>query len=299
RGNGRPARSRWRSVLGRAQGRAHGSNGQNTMRWKSLCGGLALLVAMVAGCKQRLFITTDDYDHWKGVSAAALESSPTIHAEPTQDIPPPPPSVRDTDREIRYISLAECIALALENGTVGSVGSALAGAGPVGTESLGTFTGRGFSGTDAIRVLALDPATVGAGIESSLSKFDAVWTTGMNWSATDRPSGTSVDRILAGNLEAIITQNATFNTGVVKPLPTGGVAGITFNLPYTNTNQQAGKNPQYTPQRQFQFEQPLLQGFGVEINQLRASHPGSLINGGVLNTSPTPEGILITRLRFD
>jgi outer membrane protein TolC len=269
------------------------------MRWKSLCGGLALLVAMVAGCKQRLFITTDDYDHWKGVSAAALESSPTIHAEPIQEIPPPPPSVRDTDREIRYISLAECIALALENGTVGSVGSALAGAGPVGTESLGTFTGRGFSGTDAIRVLALDPATVGAGIESSLSKFDAVWTTGMNWSATDRPSGTSVDRILAGNLEAIITQNATFNTGVIKPLPTGGVAGITFNLPYTNTNQQAVKNPQYTPQLQFQFEQPLLQGFGVEINQLRASHPGSLINGGVLNTSPTPEGILITRLRFD
>src|SRR5581483_10831157 len=92
RGNGRPARSRWRSVLGRAQGRAHGSNGENTMRWKSLCGGLALLVAMVAGCKQRLFITTDDYDHWKGVSAAALESSPTIHAEPIQEIPPPPPS---------------------------------------------------------------------------------------------------------------------------------------------------------------------------------------------------------------
>jgi outer membrane protein TolC len=48
---------------------------------------------------------------------------------------------------------------------------------------------------------------------------------------------------------------------------------------------------------QFQFEQPLLQGFGVEINQLRSTHPGSTL-------TPFPvggrvEGILITRLRFD
>src|SRR5262249_51953866 len=107
------------------------------------------------------------------------------------------------------------------------------------------------------------------------------------------------DRILAGSLEAVVTQSATLNTGIVKPLPTGGVAGITFTLPYTFTNQLSIKNPQYAPVLQFQFEQPLLQGFGVEINQLRNAHPGSLLNPGVINTQTSQEGILITRIRFD
>mgnify|MGYP000878045639 CR=1 FL=1 len=50
---------------------------------------------------------------------------------------------------------------------------------------------------------------------------------------------------------------------------------------------------------QFQFEQPLMQGFGVEINQLRASHPGSILNPGVFQNATSTEGILITRIRFD
>src|SRR5262249_57281900 len=43
--------------------------------------------------------------------------------------------------------------------------------------------------------------------------------------------------------------------------------------------------------------EPLLQGFGVEINQLRASHPGSVLTP--FPTGGQVEGILITRLRFD
>src|SRR5262249_43069803 len=47
----------------------------------------------------------------------------------------------------------------------------------------------------------------------------------------------------------------------------------------------------------FQFEQPLLQAFGVEINQIRATHPGSMLTP--FNVGGRVEGILITRLRFD
>ena len=47
----------------------------------------------------------------------------------------------------------------------------------------------------------------------------------------------------------------------------------------------------------------MLQGFGVEINQLRQSSPTSqlLPNGGALGGLPQPgvEGILVTRIRFD
>ena len=66
-----------------------------------------------------------------------------------------------------------------------------------------------------------------------------------------------------------------FKARCLKPLPTGGVAGITFSTVYTNlTAPPAGiVNPAYRPTLQFQFEQPLLQGFGVEINELRRQHP--------------------------
>jgi outer membrane protein TolC len=88
-------------------------------------------------------------------------------------------------------------------------------------------------------------------------------------------------------------------------LPTGGVAGITFSTNYqdlTNPLQFSATapvvNPAWSPQLQFQFEQPLLQGFGIEINQLRATHPGSILNP-IFPTGGRVEGILITRIRFD
>jgi outer membrane protein TolC len=271
------------------------------MRWKSFCWGLALLLAATAGCKQRLFITQDDYDYAKGISVAALETDPRTSCKPTLDVTPPPPTVNNPEQEIRLLALAEAIAIALETGTVGSLGGPQSGQGLNANDSLGSFTGRGFGGSDAIRVLALDPATVGAGIEASLSKFDAIWTSGMNWSATDRPIGTALDAFQAGSaaLNAIVQQDATFSTALLKPLPTGGVAGITFNLPYTFTNLASRVNPSYRPQLQFAFEQPLLQGFGVELNQIRPNHPGDILNLGAFNTQPTVEGILITRIRFD
>ncbi|MCS7271877.1 MAG: TolC family protein, partial [Gemmataceae bacterium] len=58
-------------------------------------------------------------------------------------------------------------------------------------------------------------------------------------------------------------------------------------------------NPNYTPRLQFTFEQPLWRLFGVEVNQLSPSHPGSLL----LNLPPSggsgTEGILISRIRLD
>src|SRR5207248_2362117 len=56
-------------------------------------------------------------------------------------------------------------------------------------------------------------------------------------------------------------------------------------------------NPAWQTNLNFTFEQPLLQGFGTEINQLRTAHPGSVLNP-FANQART-EGILITRIRFD
>jgi outer membrane protein TolC len=158
--------------------------------------------------------------------------------------------------------------------------------------------------TDAIRVLALDPAITATSIETALSKFDARWVSSMNWNTTESPIGTSASFIQAGGaaIQSINTQAATFSTAIVKPLPTGGVAGITFDTVYQISNSPIARlNPSYTPTLQFNFEQPLLQGFGVEINQLRAQHPGGILTGDQFPGVSTPlnEGILISRLRFD
>jgi outer membrane protein TolC len=275
------------------------------MRWKSWYGALPLLLAMSAltgGCKQRCFVTDEELNtvQTSVFNHPELEKKFDLSCEPTVGITTSPPTLYDLDRKVRFISLAECIAIALEQGRVGSEGIL----GNVYFDVAGSFAGGRFNsgGQDTIRVLALDPAIAGAAIEQALSKFDAVFSGSMTWSETDQPIATPLQNFQAGQQQgvtAIQQQDAQLTTGLFKPLPTGGVAGITFTVPYTFTNLPARVNPSYRPMLQFQFEQPLLQGFGVEINQLRAAHPGSLLNPGLFGTAPTQEGIVVTRIRFD
>jgi hypothetical protein len=281
------------------------------MRWKKKLGALALLLASVAGCQQRYFIERSELEHYKNIGLPpALEESGRSPTEPVIGYVGTPATVNFPERKPREISLAEAISIALEQGTIGNlqlptgVAGIIASPATPAIDQLGVFTGQGLGGAgfgDSIRVLALDPGIVGAGVEASLAKFDAVWTSSANWTTTNRPVGTALDNFQAGNsgVNVINQEQATVSTGLLKQLATGGVAGITFNVPYTLTNLPARVNPSYQPQLQFQFEQPLLQGAGVEINQIRASAPGSILTPGVLPGQTSTEGILITRLRTD
>jgi outer membrane protein TolC len=274
------------------------------MRWINRIWTMALLTAAAAGCAQQCFIEKGVWQHTRDQLAGQLESLPEAGQciTPTVMNAGTPTTVLDPNRPIRYMSLAEAISLALEKGTRGS--PALNGQGD---DTLTRFAGAGGLSDDYIRVLALDPAIAQAAVESSLSKFDTVFQTSMSWNVVDRPIGTALDVFQAGRngaLNAIQSDNATFSTGLVKPLPTGGTAGITFNTVYQFTNLPAAVNPSYAPTLQFSFEQPLLQGFGTEINEIRAAHPGAqLINQFVPQIpnfgQPTNEGILITRIRYD
>lgn len=285
------------------------------MRWSAWLGSLALVVLAVAGCKQQCFLGQEDYKLYldQDRTVSELTADPALGEKAMLSPVRPPMTIFDTDREIRYLSLAECVAIALEQGTIGtpSVDSFNVGlqgsAGGPGTsrDQTAAFGGAAntssrVGGSDAIRVLRLDPALAGLTVEASLTKFDAVWQSSMSWQSTDRPVGTALDAFQAqGGVGAIQSSDAAFQSSLLKPLPSGGVAGITFGTTYTLTNLQARVNPSYRPSLQFQFEQPLLQGFGVDINQLRAAHPGSVLTGGLTGLAPTSEGILITRLRFD
>src|SRR5438132_1166380 len=257
------------------------------MRWKRVGVGLALILAGVVGCKQQCFLNECDYKHYLDLGMSKrLEFDPTVSIQPTAVTAPAPSTVLDPERKPRYLSLAEAIAMALEQGRVGDQD-------PQGV-TLTSLINIGIpAASDTIRVLALDPAISSTDIEASLAKFDAQWQTSMSWSATDEPLN-GLNQFNTGN-------SAQFQSALLKPLPTGGVAGITFSTQYQQLAHPPGGftllNPAYTPRLQFQFEQPLLQGYGVEINQLRPTHPGSVL-------TPFPSagrvpGILISRLRFD
>ena len=266
--------------------------------WKST-GSFFVLLALFAGCKQNTFLTEFDYEHYKNLMPAAVyELDPKATAKPVTPVVVRPATVVDPDRKPRYLSLAETLAVSLEQGNIGSQNVGNAG---VAFDNLVTFQGRVIGGSDNIRVLQLDPAVAGTNIENAMARFDAVWTTSMNWQNTDRPVGTPLDSFQAGasGLNAIRQADSSFSTGVLKPLASGGVAGITFKTDYQFTNLPARVNPSYRPNLQFQFEQPLLRDFGTEINQLRAGGINSLISPGILNATTAQDGILITRLRYD
>jgi len=271
------------------------------MRWKKVIAGLALSVAGVVGCKQTCFLEKCDYDHWTAISTAMprLEYDPSLSVSPSIAAIPQPSRVNDPDRKLRFLTLQEAFALALENGTTGL--QSILNPGQANPLSVGFNRQGPVAGTDAIRVLSLDPAIVGSGIESALSKFDTFWTTSATWNTTDEPTQ-GLNQFNNGTA-------ATVSTALLKPLPTGGVTGITFSTQYQDlTRPPTGfnlLNPAFLPRLQFQFEQPLLQGFGIEINQLRPTHPGSILTPGAIGgptggqTGIGSEGILITRLNFD
>jgi outer membrane protein TolC len=264
------------------------------MHWKSLIAVLSVGLAAVIGCRQPIYMTESDVDYARRLNLPeSVAVDPNVSNTPDLTaLIPTPPTVLHPERSIKYVSLAEVIATALERGTIGVQGTP--------NDNLVSFAGTAVAGSDAIRVLALDPAIVGANMEIAESKFDAHFVSSLTWSTTDRPVGTALDQFQTGatGINAIRTDAAEFKAALLKPLPTGGVAGITFDTPYQFTNLASRVNPSYTPSLQFQFEQPLLQGFGVEINQLRSSHPGSVLTPFNI-TGGRVEGILITRIRFD
>ena len=161
------------------------------------------------------------------------------------------------------------------------------------------------------RVLALQPAISQAAIEAALSRFDALSVTSF--------TTTTTDELLQGLSSFNNGTQATFNSSIVKALPSGGVANTSFQTQYTLLSQPpVGAfgviNPNYTTRLTFGFEQPLLRNFGTDINELlnriapitgvtmpaQASTAFNNQQSNLTAVSGQPiEGILIARLRFD
>lgn len=259
--------------------------------------GMASLAAAV-GCQQHHFQTESDF---RSYNAQALDC-----AKPAEETPGPATgklpfdavrTVLSPEAPRRAITLAECFALALENGRTGDFfdregGRRTSLIGPSRAASVS-------SATDSIRVFAYDPALAATDVEQSLAKFDAFVQSSMAWQKNDRPVGTALDSFFSFGRSAIQQDIGNFSTGIVKPLPTGGLAGITFNTDYELSNLNPRVNPAYRPSVNLSFEQPLLQGFGVAINQLQEQHPGSIRSAINFPTGGRVPGIVLAKIFAD
>jgi outer membrane protein TolC len=255
-----------------------------------------LLLLLLLGCSQPCRLPEGDVAELRARLAlppdldCAVPPPPALPSTAT-----PPATVAHPEREPHYLTLNEAIARALEQGTVGAQSLRVPGGA---TEELVSFTGFGVVGSDSVRVLALEPAIAGARVEGALSRFDAILTSSLLWSLTDEPT--------QGLSSFSNGQSAQFRTTLAKPLPTGGVTGVSFRTDYNYLTDPPGGsfgvlNPSYVTRLNFGFEQPLLRDAGVEMNQLLPTLPFSNLFPEVSGRRPglPPEGILIARLRFD
>jgi outer membrane protein TolC len=267
---------------------------------------LALGASGLAGCTRPLFMTPESQHIASTVPLPPdLATNPDVANPPDVSDHKPPPTVLDSNREPRYMTLQEAMAIALERGSRGNASTfffqtfQLAGGGgfssPSYSDDLLQFTGRGVTGDDSIRAFAFDPAIAATDIEGALAKFDARFTSSMSWNKQDQAVANIFNNFNNGDF-------AAFSAGIFKPLPTGGLVNITFNTNYSKLSNVpqgfAVINPSYTPSITVGIEQPLLRDFGVDINQLLPQHPGSTQQ----NFRPTggrAEGILVTRIRAD
>jgi outer membrane protein TolC len=269
------------------------------MRWNAMVVGVTLVLSATAGCQRDTFLTKDEYAAYirNNNLPPHIEDDPSASTRATSTTMGPPMNVNETERKPRHITLNECIAVALEHGTTGLQSVRALG---VSNDDLPTFSGNTVVGSDNIRVFALQPAITQANIEASLARFDTQFVASLTWNNTDEQQ--------QGLQSFQNGQTAQMITSLVKPLPTGGFAGITMNTTYQNlSNPPTGSfsllNPSYTSRLQFQVEQPLMQGFGVDVNQLLPTPVPSTLFGQLNNrraaaTGPI-EGIVITRVRYD
>ena len=265
---------------------------------------LALGAGAMTGCIKPLYVSPDAEHLASSVALPPdLDTNPTIMDPPDVSGVKTPATVLDSNREPRYMTLQEAIAIGLERGTVGTqfVGNLTAlgtgaSAGNRYQEDVATsIRPGGGSADDAIRAFALDPAIQATEVDGALAKFDARFTTSMTWRKQDQAVANIFNNFNNGDF-------AAYSSGLIKPLPTGGTASITFDLNYSKLGAVpagfAVINPSYTPSMTFAFEQPLLRDSGIDVNQLLGQHPGSTQNP-FRATGGRVEGILVSRLRTD
>lgn len=265
-----------------------------------------VLLALASGCVDRPVMPGVNPESPFGPSEFFKDAGKAVaSADPPRSEPPPlPASVKNVNRKLRYLSLSEAMAMALENGYIGQASGRSPGSV---SDDLSSFSGD-VGSTDSVRVLALQPAIAGANIDAALSRFDPHTFANLTFRGTDEPApelfsnfNNSFNSALNNSQNG---QDATLQAGIAKPLASGGVFGINWITNYAllgSSRDDFGStiNPYYITRVELGFEQPLLRDYGTRYNQLANSLPTSSLFPGFSSRYSPSQGILLARLRFD
>jgi outer membrane protein TolC len=178
-----------------------------------------------------------------------------------------------------YLSLADAIALALENNIdveVQRYGFPLAdvdlnraktGVGIRGVQGAGGGLAAGAAGGVGLGAIGgvsiINGIGTTTGVLGPLTNLDPVFTGNLNWAHQTQPQNNTITT----GTTALITRNQLANFGISQGFSTGGTATLSFNN--TSIEQNALRNtfnPTTNSFLDLQVSQPLLQGFGFAVN---------------------------------
>lgn len=112
-----------------------------------------------------------------------------------------------------------------------------------------------------------DPPIVDTGVQAAWGVFNPVLDIDSAWERIDRPPGRTEQGAF---LERNQLDLADVHASLAQPLFSGGEVAADFDTRYSFFPPGDGPinflNPQYFPQATFRFDQPLLQGYGWEVN---------------------------------
>ncbi len=237
-----------------------------------------------------------------------------------------------------YLSLQDAIALALENNldvelqrfqpafaetellrargggiTLGvplNVGLPPIGLGgpasPLLTSTLPTITGAGTVPTNVLNIgaLVLGRQTIGIdlpvllSIGSPIPVYDTALTAALQWQHTTTPQST----VFLTGTNALVISGTTGSAGVIQGFSTGTAINFNFNGNNQNTNSLRNEiNPFITSNAALTVTQPLLQGFGINLNRrfIRIANNERRISGLVFRQQAIETVAGVIRLYYD
>lgn len=135
------------------------------------------------------------------------------------------------------------------------------------------------------------------GVESALAAFDTTFTTSMIWGRNEAIQNNFFSAQGLGPGSTLTSETGQFQTGLQKPLATGGTFGVSHNWNYQGNNvfPPSSLFPSvYTGNVQATFTQPLWAGAGTEFTRIAGP-----VSQNFTGISGVTQGVSIARVNAD
>lgn len=253
---------------------------------------MATVLAALAGCHPQepfyLKNVDNDLEYYKG--EATQIAYPDVNAERLPDVSDakPPFSLKNPDKNnnVWNLSLEEAMQIALKNNKVmRNIGGQVQGS--------PEFLLRNPEAIPTIYDPAIAESNPRTGPEAALSAFDAQLQTSVTWESTDAPQNVGPDFV---NLFPNVSQHdlGTFQARLQKTNATGGTYALSQITAYDRDRfdyqtQRLLYSSDWNVKLVAEMRQPLLQGAGVQFNEIAG--PGA--------TPGAYNGVVLARINTD